>query len=183
MKRVRRLLREEPFKVDAILAVAVAVHATLSLLGVLPNIWAALSGARNLAEAQAIYLAILGPASIVAGFAGVVVVFGLSAGSSRFRKFRSMAGASLKRTWVASTLSGFVAAALCVVASVVNLTDWSGVAPFLLELSLLVLAHGAIRLVWILSEMIGITRVDDAKATDEASKFPVSRLPFQKKVG
>lgn len=183
MKRVRRFVREEPFKVDALLALIVVAHAAFSLLGLMPNIWAALTGAGNRGEAQAIYLAILGPASIVAGFAGVVVVFGLSAGSSRFRKFRSHAGASLKRTWVASTLSGFVAAALCILASIVNLTDWASGAPFLLELSLFILAHGAIRLVWILSEMIGITRVDDAKATDEASKFPISQLPFRKKVG
>lgn len=183
MKRVHDFLREQPFRIDALLAGIVVVHATLTFLGLSPNFWAALSGPQNLADAQAIYLAILGPASIVAGFAGVVVVFGLSAGSARFRKFRSQAGQSLKRTWVASTLSGFVAAALCIVASVLNLTDWSPGAPFILELALLILSHGALRLIWILSEMIGITRADDIRATDEANKFPVSQLPFQKKIG
>jgi hypothetical protein len=182
MRGIRAFVREQPFWVDFIALVLVCAHATLTALGWIPNVWAVLQGAGRVEGAQSLYLGMLGPAAIVAGFAGVVVVFGLSAGSSRFTRFRARAGNSLKRTWVASTLAGFEAAGLCTAATVINWMDtvqW--VAPFTFELALWLMLHGSGRLVWILSEMIGITRADDIRSTDEASAFPVSRLPFNRR--
>jgi len=184
MRRLRAFVREQPFWVDLIALALVGVHATLTALGWLPNVWAVLEGSKRVEGAQALYLGMLGPAAIVAGFAGVVVVFGLSAGSTRFSEFRAKAGQSLKRTWVASTLAGFEAAGLCTAATVINWIDeiqW--LAPFAFELALWLLLHGSGRLVWILSEMIGITRADDVKATDEAKVYPVSHLPFRRNAG
>lgn len=184
MRGLRAFVREQPLWVDLIALALVSAHATLTALGWLPNVWAVLEGSKRVEGAQALYLGLLGPAAIVAGFAGVVVVFGLSASSARFIEFRARAGQSLKRTWVASTLAGFEAAGLCTAATVINWIDeiqW--VAPFALELALWLLLHGSGRLIWILAEMIGITRADDVTMADETNVFPVSRLPFKRKAG
>ncbi|MCU1584345.1 MAG: preprotein translocase subunit SecD [Microbacteriaceae bacterium] len=179
MKRIGRFLREQPFYVDLALLALVAVHFWATQMGRIPNVWGGLAVSSQ-GPVQSLYLALLGPAAIVAGFAGVVVVFGLTATSARFQAFRASAGTSLTRTWVASTLAGFEAVVLLVAATVCSIASSAWLAPWLFELALLVMAHGAARLIWILSQLIRIVRADDIKSTDDANVYPVSDLPFRR---
>lgn len=174
---LKGFLRGQPFWIDGGILILVALHFIATLLGWTPNVWRALSEPSAQSQAQAIYLGVLQPAAIVAGFAGVVVVFGLTASSDRFKRFRAQAGRSLRRTWVSSSLSGFEAVALAVVAALLSVSGLMLVAPFAFEASLLLLLHGSIRLVWILSQMIGIVRADDVTATEKATEFKLSSLP------
>jgi len=186
VKHVIGFLRDQPFWVDLGLVVLVGAHFAATTLGYLPNVWAALADPSKQGAAQALYLAWLQPAAIVAGFAGVVVIFGLTASSDRFKTFRATAGRSLRRTWVSSSLSGFEAVALAVAAAMVSIAGLANLAPFLFELALLLLLHGALRLIWILAGLIGIVRADDIKATDEKRTYKLDRLPYKgddRKVG
>jgi len=181
MGRLKGFLRGQPFWIDGGIVALVGVHLYATWREWIPNVWEALSEPANQSQAQAIYLGMLGPAAIVAGFAGVVVVFGITASSERFKRFRAQAGRSLRRTWVSSSLSGFEAVALAVAAALLSVSGLTFIAPFAFEASLLLLLHGSIRLVWILSQMIGIVRADDVVATDEANTFKLSSLPGNKK--
>lgn len=177
MKRLQGFLRGQPFWVDGGIIVLVGLHLYATWREWVPNIWEALAEPTKQSQAQAIYLGLLGPAAIVAGFAGVVVVFGITASTDRFKRFRAQAGRSLRRTWVSSSLSGFEAVALAVAAALLSVSGMPFVAPFAFEASLLLLLHGSIRLVWILAQMIGIVRADDVVATDQANTFKLSSLP------
>ncbi len=176
MERLKGFLRGQPYWVDGGIIALVALHFYATFAEWIPNIWEALTDGARQSQAQAIYLGILGPAAIVAGFAGVVVVFGITASSERFRRFRAQAGRSLRRTWVSSSLSGFEAVALSVTAALLSVSGLLLAAPFAFEASLLLLLHGSIRLVWILSQMIGIVRADDVVATDKSNTFKLSNL-------
>lgn len=179
MKHFFGFLRDQPFWADLGLFMLVATHFAMTTLGYLPNVWAAIADPSNQQAAQTLYLAWLQPAATVAGFAGVVVVFGLTASSDRFKTFRANAGRSLRRTWVSSSLSGFEAVALAVAAPMVSIAGLLNVAPFLFELALLLFLHGALRLIWILSGLIGIVGADDIKATGEKQPYPLDRLPYK----
>lgn len=183
MRWMRGVLRGQPFWIDGFAIVLVGLHFVATWRGWTPNVWAALSEPTAQSAAQAIYLGMLGPAAIVAGFAGVVVVFGITASSERFRKFRAKAGKSLRRTWVSSSLSGFEAVGFSVAAALLSVSGLTLLASFAFEASLLLLIHGTLRLIWILAQMIGIVRADDVVATDQASSFKLSSLPGNKKVG
>ncbi|MDY7542586.1 MULTISPECIES: hypothetical protein [unclassified Cryobacterium] len=179
--RTLAFIRDQPFWVELALAAFVSVHFFLTVLNWIPNIGLGLINNADQGQVQALYLALLGPAAIVAGFAGVVVVFGLSASSPRFEKFRADAGPALPRTWVASTLSGFEAGAFCVLAAMFNVVGMPWISPSLFALALLVLSHGALRLIWVLSEMIRIVRADDIVNTAAANVYPMAKLPFRKR--
>lgn len=174
---VKGFLRGQPFWIDAAILFLVTVHFVATWLDRVPNVWVAFREPSNQGAAQAIYLGTLGPAAIVAGFAGVVVVFGLTASSERFKAFRASAGKSLRRTWVASTLSGFEAVALSLGAAMLSVAGLTLIAPFAFEASCLLMLHGSLRLLWILSQMIGIVRADDVVATDKSKTVKLSSLP------
>lgn len=183
MERLKGFLRGQPFWVDGLLVGLVAAHFVATWYEWIPNVWAALSEPSAQQSAQEIYLGMLGPAAIVAGFAGVVVVFGITASSDRFKRFRAQAGGALRRTWVSSSLSGFEAVGFAVAAALLSVSGLLMAAPFAFEASLLLLLHGAIRLIWILAQMIGIVRADDVVSTDEANSFKLASLPSSKKAG
>ena len=177
MERLKGFLRGQPFWIDGGIVILVGLHFVASWLDWIPNVWTALSDPSKQGAAQAIYLGMLGPAAIVAGFAGVVVVFGLTATSDRFRAFRANAGDSLRRTWVSSSLSGFEAVGLAVVAALLSVSALPLLAAYVFEASLLILLHGSLRLVWILAQMIGIVRADDVVSTDKGKTYRIDRLP------
>ncbi|MGP5484845.1 hypothetical protein ACTXMZ_17915 [Brachybacterium alimentarium] len=177
MGRLKGFLRGQPYWIDGGILGIVVLHFAATWLRWVPNAWVALSTADDQSLVQAVYLGMLGPAAIVAGFAGVVVVFGITASSERFKKFRAQAGQSLRRTWVASSLSGFEAVAFAIAAALLSISGFTLMAAFAFEASLFLLLHGAIRLIWILSQMIGIVRADDIVDTESTNSFKLSSLP------
>lgn len=184
---MRKALHDHPFRVDVAVLALVAIHWALTVptyparwkIPSLPNLWSGIATAEP-GTARDLYAAMLGPSAIVAGFAGVVVVFGLTSDAPRFRKFRADAGDSLKRTWVSSSLSGFLAGLAFVLAALLSFAGASESAPFLFEAGLLVLIHGAARLVWILRALIGIKTADDEQAVRQDSEVKLDRMPWNR---
>lgn len=152
---------DRPQLVDAIVVVLVALHAVLTGFERMPNFWADFYIAAR-AEQVALHLGVVGAAAIVAGFAGVVVVFGLQSSGDRFSRFRLVAGESLRRNWTASISAGLVAAGLGLVAAVSAYVPWLILAgPWLLEAALLLTLHAGIRLVYLLHLLSGVVREED----------------------
>lgn len=103
-------------------------------------------------------------AAMVGGFAGVVVVFGLSSDDDRFREVRITASSSLKRNWSSVVTTPLFAAFIALIAAGVSIGGWPSVALWLLELCMLLAAHGAIRLVLVLSELVRVVHKSDEDA-------------------
>lgn len=58
-----------------------------------------------------------------------------------------------------------LAAFLGIVAAVTQLTSGKVVAPWLFELGVILLAHGSLRLLWLLHELVAIVHADDQTAS------------------
>lgn len=108
-------------------------------------------------------------AGVVAGFAGVLVIFGLGTDSARFRILRQRGGGRLLANWtsvVAVSLLGafaFVGSGLLVLAD----SKWLGL--WLTEFAVLVTAHGAVRLVWLLRALASVVAGQDGDDAAENS--------------
>lgn len=174
MKKLGKFLTSRPISIDILLLLFVVTHAALTLWNKIPNIWGGQLGHEKLASLEALYIGALGAGAIVAGFAGVLVIFALSAPGERFRKLRIEGGKPLLANWITTSVSGFIATALFLIATVMSVLWNQEIAPFLFELGVLVLSHGAIRLLWLLREMVGIVRAEDddkSNPDDSAQKF------------
>lgn len=188
---MQKTLHDHPLRVDLALVGIVTVHwmvartrlLHLAHLSPVPDVWKALSTASHPASSGArdLYIAMLGPSAIVAGFAGVVVVFGLTTDSPRFQDFRADAGDALKRTWISSSTSGFVAGLAFVAATLVDLTGHPRSAPYLFEVGLALIIHGAIRLLWILQALIGIKATDDLEAKAKRHQRTQDQMPWNQR--
>lgn len=176
---IRRLLQERPQRLNAIIVCFVGTQFLLTAAGYLPNVWDGLL--LNIELSRDIYIAVTAAGAMMAGFAGVVVIFGLTSGSERFRRFRHRASGSLQRTWSTVSSAGFWSMGLgfsCLLLSAGNLDR---TATWLLEVALLLLAHSSVRLIWILNVLVGIVAVDDEVADKAQRTRTPESLPFMKK--
>lgn len=157
----------------ASLALVVA-HTAISLAGWMPNIWSGLVRA-DYAESLALYLGGAAAAALIAGFVGVVVVFGLSGQGTALRVFRTRSGATLRASWMSLMGSGFAAAGLAICAGIAPVMQGAWLAPWLFEASLVLMAQTALRMLWLMSHLVTLITADDARALDEANLKPLPR--------
>lgn len=172
MKKLLGILQDRPFLVSAIAFGVTVLHALLTFFGVMPDIWAALSGDPR-SDALALYLGVAGAASLVAGFSGVVIIFGLSSNSARFQQFRAKGSAPLRANWMSTLASAFSAAGLALLAAVFRFGSATPLAPWLMEFALLMLLHSACRLLWLMHRLAVLVKVDDAEAIDKGNVRPI----------
>lgn len=174
---IRAVVKNYPVLITIALIILVSTHAVLTFTGTIPDTWHALLGQQT-EDILAIYLGASSAAAIVAGFAGVVVIFGLTANGERFRILRATAGDRLGDNWTSTSVSGFSAAGLCLLASVFHAAGLSIVGPWLFELGLLLLIHGTIRIIWLLRELMKVVTRDDEDALRKAEERPLSPDSF-----
>jgi hypothetical protein len=167
MRKLVGLIQDRPLVVTLSAFGLVLLHLALACLGIISNPWQALQDAAD--SGIAIYLGAASAAAIVAGFAGVVVVFGLTANSSRFRELRLKSGESLNKNWTSASVSGFAAAGLSLFAAILAGLQFQAASPWIFEWSILLLVHGTLRIIWLLRSLMKVVASDDA-AADRQSK-------------
>jgi len=102
-----------------------------------------------------------GVAAMVGGFAGVVVIFGLSSDDERFRKVRLKAATSLRRNWMSVVTTPLIAAFGALMSAAFASSGRTNVALWTLEICVLLAAHGATRLVIVLFELVKVVHASD----------------------
>lgn len=154
------ILQDHPWVATLFSFVLVVAHFLFVHFEVWPDAWAPLLASPD--KGMAIYLGAASASAIVAGFAGVVVVFGLTATGEKFRTLRLDAGRSLGSNWTSSSVSGFSSAGIALGASITTATGFYFWSPWMLELSLLLLLHGTVRIIWLLRLLMKIVAAQDA---------------------
>ncbi len=129
-----------------------------------------------IATAVTIYVGTAGAAAIVAGVAGVILVFVIGSPSARLRSFRDSAGTPLRKTWTTIIAEPFTATLLGILAAITQTTSGRIAAPWLFELGIVLLLHGSVRLLWLLREMVAIVGADDHEATREEKSIPLDEI-------
>lgn len=166
--RLTGYLQDHPIIVSALAILLVGAHILFVLTELIGNTWEPLTISSD--KGIAIYLGAASAASIVAGFAGVVVVFGLTASGDRFRQLRIQGSRSLARNWTSASVSGFTAAGISLGAAVLAGIGMEVVSPWLFEWSMLLLLHGTIRIIWLLRSLMKVVQAEDFSADRESSK-------------
>lgn len=172
MRRVGSFLLDHPSMVTLMLAVVVVIQFLVSVIW-LPwiapaRLFDAVSPVERSKAIAELAIGVAGVAAMVGGFAGVVVVFGLSSDDERFRKVRLKAATSLQRNWMSVVTTPLVAAFGAFVASVIATAGAIDASVWLLELCVLLAAHGAARLVVVLFELVKVVHESDVAAQHTA---------------
>ncbi|MGA9310416.1 MAG: hypothetical protein WBV74_08600 [Pseudonocardiaceae bacterium] len=158
------------------MSLLVGAHLAASWRWIWLNPFKSMAGAEGTGTAVAIYAGTTAAGAVVAGFAGVVLIFAISAQGPRVRMFRDRGGTSLRRTWLVVVAEPFAATFLGIIAAVTQTTSGRVVAPFLFELAVVLLVHGALRLIWLLSELVRIVAADDKLVTENERVVPLSQI-------
>jgi hypothetical protein len=126
-------------------------------------------------DASVLFLGAATVAAMVAGFAGVVVIFALGSGSERFRYMRIRGGLRLRSNWTSVVAVSFLAAGLSVAAAFMRLTDIDGWI-WAFEASALFLIHASCRLVWLLRQIASVVVSDDLDQHEENVRAPLDAV-------
>ncbi len=176
MKHVRIIggrLLDRPSAVTGILIAFVLTHFTVSRLWLPELSPASLFGAVDVQDLpsaiSSLSLGVAAVAAMVGGFAGVVVVFGLSNEDDRFRLVRLNASTSLRRNWTSIVTTPLAAAFGAIVAAAAATASFTSAAIWILEICFLLAAHGAIRLVVLLNELVRVVHYADEAAQKSAN--------------
>jgi hypothetical protein len=176
-KAASGFFQDRPFATSGVIALLVTVHAvagSIWLDSLVP--YTELASPGNTGTAVTLYLGTAAASAIVAGFAGVVIVFAVGSPLGRLKRFRHEAGGRLRANWLIVMVEPLTATLLGILASVLQLTGGRVVAPWFFELAICLLIHGASRLVWILGELIKIVGADDEESERAKRKVPLDDL-------
>lgn len=176
MNRIRAIgghLLDRPSTVTIVIAVVVAAQFAVSKLW-LPflspsTFFAAVKPEQLPATIGSLALGVAAVAAMVGGFAGVVVVFGLSSEDERFRLVRINASTSLRSNWMSIVTTPLAAAFGAILAAGFATALWAGAAIWILEVCFLLAAHGAVRLVVLLNELVRVVHFADEAAQKAAN--------------
>lgn len=171
---IKALIQDRPFVVTLIAAVLVGLHCLLTGINVIPNVWLEILSDRTNLVTLSVGLASGG--AILAGFAGVIVIHGLSASSPRFRVYRLTAGKHLHANWASISSAGFISSGISMASALFAMTQFVWWSPWMLELAALLALHGVLRLLWLLRTFFNLQADDDADQFAKESETPLSNL-------
>jgi hypothetical protein len=168
--------KNRPAVVTLTLIVSVVAHALLTIVVPAAAIWTPLTDATVRDSVAGLYVGLAGVSAMAAGFAGVVIIFGLDSRSEKFLTFRQTAGHSLSANWISVIASSFGSAGAGVAAAVLLLLGHPGVAPWLFELGVLLVVHAALRMLWLLRSLMRVVAADDGRTTRAQARAPLARV-------
>ena len=161
MRRLAKLVGDHPWFVSLVLVAAVAAHALVVRAGLLSNPWVTVTD-QTVDSQVSLHLGLAGVAAVVAGFAGVVVVFVLQSASPRFRRFRQLAPRGVRSTSLSIVAAPMGSAVLALACGLLVMGGYGTLAMWGFELGLLVLFHGLLRTMAFFRSMIKLVQYDDA---------------------
>lgn len=124
-----------------------------------------------------LYLGVAGVAAVGAGFAGVVIVFGLDTQSEKFLDFRSDGREPLTRNWMSVIGSSIVSAALAAGAALSVLLEFGRAGTAMFALAVLLIAHALVRMLWLLRVLMRVVAAGDRATRRERNRIdPVQYL-------
>lgn len=169
---VPRWLLNHPVRSMTIEVLVVVLHAVATVV-LLPSPFGRLAG--NEDGARVLFLGIASAGAPLAGFAGVIVIFALG-DRQQFRVFRERGGRRLEVTWLALFVFPFTAVFVGLVAAAVTALGGLTWAPFMVELSLVLLLDTLLRGGWLMKNLIGIVTANDEHEKYENNRWSMAEI-------
>ncbi|MCW2092660.1 UNVERIFIED_ORG: hypothetical protein M2328_005940 [Rhodococcus erythropolis] len=164
MVQIRRVLRDWPGVVTLVLFLVVGACTVAAFVRHWPWLLPFRADELDSSTVASIYLGLAAVGAIYAGFAGVIIVFGLTPTSDLFRTFRLSAGDRMVSNWISVIASGFVGSGLSLSAAVLEVLGSKLMGSALFVIGALLLIHSAGRSVWILTLLLKLVKADDQQA-------------------
>lgn len=157
----RGLLLDHPHLCNAVLLVGVTAHWLLATQEPCVDVLSDLKDSKVTGQVSDLCLSVTSVSAVAAGFAGVVIVFGLQNGSVRFRRFRWAGGRRLIGNWMAVIGTPIAASFLSLAAALELNLGKAAVARWLFEASVCLLLHTSVRMLWLLHALAKVVAADD----------------------
>lgn len=119
--------------------------------------------AAELGSIVSVYLSLAAVGAIYAGFAGVIIVFGLTPTSNLFRTFRQNAGERMVANWRSVISTAFLASSLSIASAALESLNYREAGSYVFEVGVLLLFHSAFRSLWILGVLLILVKHDDTR--------------------
>lgn len=160
---LRGALLDHPHLWSVVLLGAVVGHCCLARRYPKIDILRGLAGgeATEMSQVSDLYISVTGVSALAAGFAGVVIVFGLQSASPRFRRFRWAGGRSLASNWMAVIATPVASSLLSLGATLGLNVDQAEASRWLFEASIVLLLHTSLRVLWLLRALANVVAADD----------------------
>ncbi|WP_128383022.1 hypothetical protein [Mycobacteroides abscessus] len=156
-------IENKPIIITAFLVVATASYRVLVWRQILPPFLEHTLANTELSVSVAIALGLASVAAIAAGFAGAIIVFGISADSAIMRSFRAKTEHLLRPNWKSVIGSAFMSAILGLFCAYFLAADWIWLAAPALALGTLLLLHSIIRMIWLFGVLLSLVTTQDQK--------------------
>lgn len=173
---MRNIAKDWPFTITALLVLITAIHAAVAHFVSWPWLLPHFLTPAEPGALATIYLGMGAVAAISAGFAGVIIVFGLTPTSDLFRRFRQRSGERMVSNWLSVIGSAFCAAAFSLLAAFLDTIGYRFWGGFAFELGSLLLLHSAVRSLWVLRILLDLVRAEDIAAEQRAATARLGRL-------
>ncbi|MGO1592602.1 hypothetical protein [Ancrocorticia sp.] len=159
-----------PLGIPVVMLIGCAVYVAVLVVGRVFHLYDAYPEAESLAMLGDVYIGFASAIAIVAGFAGVVVVFVYSAASKAFVSFRVTAEPELMENWRSVVVCTFTAALGFLASALVNVIA-SPIAAWCMAIFCLALTLDSVaRVIRQFFVMLRIARADDGQKINN-SKF------------
>ncbi|BBY38467.1 hypothetical protein MMAN_26010 [Mycobacterium mantenii] len=168
--KVPAFIENRPIVVTASLTTVVAAWRILAWRKVLPSPLEYLLSHTDLSVTVAIALGLASVAAVAAGFAGFIIIFGISSDSSIMRAFRAKTELYLRPNWKSIISNAFLAAVLGLACAVFLAAHWIWVAAVSLALGALLLVHSMVRMVWLFGILLALVSTQDQKDSKKANR-------------
>jgi len=180
IKRVLGVLVDYPTVANVLVLTLVGVHLLTTQWhpdwNIAVRLVEASTESKTLSDLTSLALGAATIAAMVGGFAGVVVIFGLGAENDRFRILRQKGGRRLRASWVSVVLVSFVAAFGSVSAAIVVVAFNAVVGMWIFEATLLLSAHAAVRLTWLLGRLARLVDASDKDAETQSKRVSAESM-------
>lgn len=118
----------------------------------------------------AIALGLASVAAIAAGFAGAIIIFGISADTPIMRAFRAKTETYLRANWKSVIGSSFLSAIVGLVCAFCLAAQWVWLAAPTLIFGALLLVHAIVRMVWLFGILLSLVSTQDMKDSRKTRK-------------
>lgn len=163
--RYMRMAKDRPGRVTLLVLLVVATHFVASQQGVLPAI------PRQLVEHPSVFELYLGAAAVlalVAGFAGVAIVFAMTPHISVLQRVRRQGGDRLRANWISLVATPVMTSLAFLTAAAVFFAGEPRAAGWIFEISALLTLGSAARLIWIFALLVRLDIDHEVPAPKQA---------------
>jgi hypothetical protein len=176
MKLIPSVVEDNPTVITAVLVAVVAGWRICVWRRLVPSYIETFLSKTDPTISVPIALGLASVAAIAAGFAGAIIVFGISSDSVIMQAFRKKTGNALRANWKSVIASSFASAVLGLFGATLIAAHWIWLAAPTLLLGVLLLLHSLTRMVWLFGVLLNLVATQDHQIDRKARKRTTSEI-------